>query len=223
MSEEHERPSTPQPGSGGEPREAAKPGFFRRLFGRKGGTAEEDRSAEPAEAAVETASDQPPQADREPEAEQVAQAEEAPQADQAPRAEQSPQADQEPEPEAEVRTAAEALPEAPPPAAAEPLETAATAQPVPVEVAAPVIPVTAPEAAPQPPLSWWARLRKGLSRSSGAIGTGIAEIFTKRKLDADDAGGARRRADPADLGVAAATRVTRSSRQGSLRQEYRRR
>src|SRR6478752_3947898 len=46
-------------------------------------------------------------------------------------------------------------------------------------------PVTAtPGPAPEAPRrSWWTRLRDGLSRSSGAIGTGITDLFTKRKLD----------------------------------------
>jgi fused signal recognition particle receptor len=43
----------------------------------------------------------------------------------------------------------------------------------------------ATEDVPEPPVkrSWWSRLREGLARSSSALGTGIAEIFTKRKLD----------------------------------------
>jgi fused signal recognition particle receptor len=41
-----------------------------------------------------------------------------------------------------------------------------------------------PAVDPPPKLSWWARLRQGLSRSSQAIGTGLVEIFSKRKLDA---------------------------------------
>ncbi len=60
------------------------------------------------------------------------------------------------------------------------------------DLVAPVSPEPAPQAAPAPAapqiapkLSWWTRLRLGLSRSSQAIGGGISDIFSKRKLDAD--------------------------------------
>ena len=58
--------------------------------------------------------------------------------------------------------------------------------------------------------SWRERLFGGLFRSSQAISQGIAEIFTKRKLDAltlDELEDVLLRAD---LGVAAATRITRA-------------
>ncbi len=65
----------------------------------------------------------------------------------------------------------------------------------------------APPVAEEPKRGWWRRLRDGLARSSGALGEGIAGIFTKRKLDAamldelDDV------LIQADLGVATATRI----------------
>ena len=40
-------------------------------------------------------------------------------------------------------------------------------------------------AEPEKKLSWFERLKQGLSRSSGALGEGISAIFTKRKLDDD--------------------------------------
>ncbi len=36
-----------------------------------------------------------------------------------------------------------------------------------------------------PRLSWWQRLRAGLGRTASQIGSGITQIFTTRKLDAD--------------------------------------
>src|SRR6516225_2843752 len=41
-----------------------------------------------------------------------------------------------------------------------------------------------PAPAPAPKRSWLQRLRLGLSRSSTNIARGVADIFTKRKLDA---------------------------------------
>ena len=77
---------------------------------------------------------------------------------------------------------------------AEPAPTFLVEAPAPPPAAeAPGLPVVEdaftiePEPAPPPveaKSSWWSRLRQGLSRSSGAIGTGIGDIFTKRKLDA---------------------------------------
>src|SRR5579862_7459790 len=54
---------------------------------------------------------------------------------------------------------------------------------------------------------WWSRLRSGLSRSSSAIGQGIGDIFSKRKLDAAALDDLEDVLIQADLGVAAATRV----------------
>jgi len=62
--------------------------------------------------------------------------------------------------------------------------------------------------------SWWARLRQGLSRSSNAIGTGLVEIFTKRKLDDAMLEDLEDVLIRADLGVATATRITRLVGQG---------
>jgi fused signal recognition particle receptor len=55
--------------------------------------------------------------------------------------------------------------------------------------------------------SWWERLTGGLSRSSQAIVQGIADIFTKRKLDALTLEELEDVLVRADLGVAAAQRI----------------
>ncbi len=64
----------------------------------------------------------------------------------------------------------------------------------------------APEAAPEK-RSWLSRLTSGLSRSSSAIGRGIVDIFSKRKLDAASLDDLEDILIQADLGLAAATRV----------------
>ncbi len=93
------------------------------------------------------------------------------------------------------------------------VETPAPPQERPDE--APALPVVedaftiepAPEPAAESKRSWWSRLREGLSRSSGAIGTGIGDIFTKRKLDAAMLEDLEDVLIRADLGVATATRI----------------
>ncbi|MHB2168409.1 signal recognition particle-docking protein FtsY [Alsobacter sp. R-9] len=72
------------------------------------------------------------------------------------------------------------------------------------------------EAAPPPAerLSWWQRLRQGLSRSSGAIGTGITDLFTKRKLDEDTLEDLEDILVQADLGVDVASRIVQAVGKG---------
>src|SRR5580700_5676315 len=65
----------------------------------------------------------------------------------------------------------------------------------------------APVDSPPPKRGWLARLTAGLSRSSSAIGRGIVDIFTKRKLDAGSLDDLEDILIQADLGVGAATRV----------------
>ena len=67
-------------------------------------------------------------------------------------------------------------------------------------------PTTAP-AEPGRKRSWWERLTGGLSRSSQAIAQGIADLFTKRKLDALTLEELEDVLVRADLGVAAAQRI----------------
>jgi len=73
------------------------------------------------------------------------------------------------------------------------------------------------EAGPQdapPKRSWWTRLREGLARSSGSIGTGLVEIFTKKKLDEAMLEDLEDILIRADLGVATATRITKAVGKG---------
>ena len=61
--------------------------------------------------------------------------------------------------------------------------------------------------APELKRSWWQRLREGLSRSSSTISRGIAEVFTKRRLDSAMLDDLEDLLIQADLGVATATRI----------------
>src|SRR3981189_890126 len=63
---------------------------------------------------------------------------------------------------------------------------------------------TTPE---QPKLSWWRRLSSGLKRTSSSLGTAVADLVTKRKLDRamlDDIEDVLLRAD---LGTEVAARI----------------
>ncbi len=65
------------------------------------------------------------------------------------------------------------------------------------------------EPAPEAPRkSWMQRLREGLSRSSRELGSGIAGVFTKRKLDDDTLEELEEVLIRADLGMETAIRVT---------------
>ncbi len=83
--------------------------------------------------------------------------------------------------------------------------------PEPVSETPPITP-DAPE--PPPKLSWWKRLREGLSRSSQAIGGGINDIFSKRKLDADTLQELEDVLIRADLGATASLRITEAVAKG---------
>jgi fused signal recognition particle receptor len=75
----------------------------------------------------------------------------------------------------------------------------------------------APDEAPAPApakRSWFARLTAGLSRSSSAIGRGITDIFTKRKLDAASLDDLEDILIQADLGLGAATRIREAVARG---------
>ncbi|MDB5651303.1 MAG: signal recognition particle-docking protein FtsY [Hyphomicrobiales bacterium] len=111
------------------------------------------------------------------------------------RGEVSPQSEPAPSPPVEAVPEVVVEPAAPETAAPDVLMV-----PEPVTVA--VEPV--PEA---PRLSWWDRLRTGLSRSSASIGQGIADVFTKRKLDAAMLDELEDILIQADLGVVMATRI----------------
>lgn len=64
------------------------------------------------------------------------------------------------------------------------------------------------------PKGWWVRLRQGLARSSNAIGTGIADIFTKRKLDGTTLEELEDVLIRADLGVTVAARIAEAVGKG---------
>ena len=99
---------------------------------------------------------------------------------------------------------------------------------VPVTAAAPIEAIRDPESIveigmparsqDEPPggakSSWWSRLREGLSWSSSSIGTGIGDIFTKRKLDAAMLEDLEDVLIRADLGVATATRISQAVGKG---------
>ncbi|MGJ0506116.1 MAG: signal recognition particle-docking protein FtsY [Methylocystis sp.] len=68
----------------------------------------------------------------------------------------------------------------------------------------------APAAEEPPKRSWWQRLSGGLARTSQAITQGVADIFTKRKLDALTLEELEDVLLRADLGVGAATRITQA-------------
>ena len=66
---------------------------------------------------------------------------------------------------------------------------------------------TAPE--PEPPKqSWFQRLKSGLSKTSSQLTEGIANVFTKRKLDASSIDDLEDLLIQADLGVDTAMRIT---------------
>jgi fused signal recognition particle receptor len=72
-----------------------------------------------------------------------------------------------------------------------------------------------PEPEPEPPKrGWLSRLTSGLARSSSAIGRGIVDIFTKRKLDAASLDDLEDILIQADLGVGAATRIREAVAKG---------
>jgi fused signal recognition particle receptor len=89
----------------------------------------------------------------------------------------------------------------PPAASAPPAEGAAQFSPPASEV-------------PLPKRTWWTRLREGLARSSGSIGTGLVEIFTKRKLDDAMLQDLEDILIRSDLGVATATKITKAVGKG---------
>lgn len=82
-----------------------------------------------------------------------------------------------------------------------------------------VPPPVVPDDAAVPRRSWWQRLRTGLARSSSAIGLGITDIFTKRRLDATTLEELEDVLIQADLGVDVAARITSAIGQGRFDRE----
>lgn len=68
--------------------------------------------------------------------------------------------------------------------------------------------IPVPTEAAEPKVSWFQRLKKGLSRSSSALTDGISSIFTKRKLDAEMLEDLEDILIQADLGVDTAMAIT---------------
>jgi len=68
-------------------------------------------------------------------------------------------------------------------------------------------------------LSWLARLKKGLSRSSAKLTDGITDLFTKRKLDDEALEELEELLISADLGVTTATKLTQSLAKSRFNQE----
>nr|WP_245411241.1 signal recognition particle-docking protein FtsY [Methylovirgula ligni] len=99
-----------------------------------------------------------------------------------------------------------AAPEDVPTATPEPLALEPVAAPAPQAAEAKPEPIAKP--------SWWARLRQGLSRSSQSIGGGIADIFTKRKLDSETLQELEDVLIRADLGTGAALRIAEAVAKG---------
>ena len=97
---------------------------------------------------------------------------------------------------------APALPEPPAPPAQE-----ARAQEFRAQAFESVLPQLGQETLGEDKRGWWQRLRLGLTRSSSAIGQGITDLFTKRKLDAGTLEELEDILIQADLGVATAGRI----------------
>ena len=107
---------------------------------------------------------------------------------------------------------------------AAPVETPADPEAV---AAVPVVPAS-PQPAPvavqpaiseEPKLSWFQKLKKGLSRSSSALTDGISSIFTKRKLDASMLEELEDILIQADLGVDTAMAITERLSEGRYNKE----
>ncbi|GAC1330779.1 MAG: signal recognition particle-docking protein FtsY [Beijerinckiaceae bacterium] len=90
---------------------------------------------------------------------------------------------------------------------------------VPPDATSEIASTSAPITPPQPKLSWWKRLSSGLSRSSSAIGQGITDIFTKRKLDATTLEDLEDVLVRADLGITAAARIAEAVGRGRYDRE----
>lgn len=103
-------------------------------------------------------------------------------------------------------------PEAEPEPPAEP-EPVAVDEPAPLPPPPPP-PSPAPAPAAAPKRSWWRRLTEGLSRTSSALTTGIAELFTKRKLDAATLEDLEDILIQADLGLATSARIAKAVGEG---------
>ncbi|PPE77525.1 signal recognition particle-docking protein FtsY, partial [Kaistia algarum] len=98
------------------------------------------------------------------------------------------------------------------------VEVPEVAPPEPVPAAEPVV-EEKPATAAEPRLSWFQRLKAGLSRSSNAISDSIASVFTKRKLDAATLEEFEDVLIQADLGVSTASAITAALAKGRFDKE----
>ncbi len=145
------------------------------------------------------------------------------------RGEATPRPVESPEPDAAEEAEPAQETESAPEAAREPVQEAAAeiaAEPEPDIEPEPefapepeIAPPPALDIAPTPPpapqkRNWFARLTAGLSRSSSAIGRGITDLFTKRKLDATSLDDLEDILIQADLGLGAATRIREAVARG---------
>ena len=81
------------------------------------------------------------------------------------------------------------------------------------------VPELTPEAAamsvaPAPKLSWFQRLKQGLTKTSSKLAEGITSVFTKRKLDADTLQEFEDLLIQADLGVETSMKITEAIAKG---------
>jgi fused signal recognition particle receptor len=83
----------------------------------------------------------------------------------------------------------------------------------------PVVEAAAPPPPPAPRVSWFQRLKAGLSRSSSALSDGIASVFTKRKLDHATLEEFEDVLIQADLGVQTASAITAALAKGRFDKE----
>ena len=112
-----------------------------------------------------------------------------------------------PEPDIQPEEIPEIVPEEPPEYAPE----------TPPEIEPPQIPEAV--AKPLDNRGWFARLRSGLSRSSNRLTQGIADLFTKRRLDDEALEELEELLITADLGVATAGRVVKRLARSRFNQE----
>ena len=68
--------------------------------------------------------------------------------------------------------------------------------------------------------SWWQRLKSGLSRSTQSLTTGIADVFTKRKLDAESLEDLEDLLLKADLGSETSARIVAALSRQRHRQDH---
>jgi fused signal recognition particle receptor len=94
-------------------------------------------------------------------------------------------------------------------------------EPAPVAVPSPqpVTRATSPSVKPAEPVSWWQRLKSGLSRTSSSLTDGIAAVFTKRKLDAETLEELEDVLIQADLGLETASRISKALAKGRFDKE----